>query len=298
MSIPRDHHFIPAFFLEQWAGPDGKLVEYTIKHGKLIAKPVGANATGYERDLYAFPELPSDMAQHIEQVFWDYADRTASEALKLQLAGGQAGWTPELVSGWSRFLIGIHTRHPDAVPELRAAAKSIWIGSGKQSQAEYELIKSPNDPPTFDEYLALRDPLTPIKMHVNQIIKVFDNDVVGTQINKMHWSILDLSAVPNRLLLSDRPVAMYLINKPEGRLSMPISPTKLFFATNDLGILNQLRKRTPKKLVSDSNALIVSRARRFVWSQDRSQVRFIGNRMSTEMEPTPLFPGVGYYPTN
>lgn len=39
MSIPRDHHFIPAFYLRQWCGAGDKLVEYTIKHRKLIPKP-------------------------------------------------------------------------------------------------------------------------------------------------------------------------------------------------------------------------------------------------------------------
>ena len=121
MSVPRDHHFIPAFFLEQWSGQNGKLIEYTIKHGKLIAKPVGSNATGYERDLYAFPDLPPDVVQYVEQVFWDYADRTASQALRLHLGSNELQWTPELHSAWSRFVVGVHLRHPDAMPELRAA---------------------------------------------------------------------------------------------------------------------------------------------------------------------------------
>jgi Protein of unknown function (DUF4238) len=58
MSAPRDHHFIPVFFLKQWVAENGKLVEYTIKHDKLIAKPVGPRSTGFEIDLYAFDELP------------------------------------------------------------------------------------------------------------------------------------------------------------------------------------------------------------------------------------------------
>jgi hypothetical protein len=37
---------------------------------------------------------------------------------------------------------------------------------------------------------------------------------------------------------------------------------------------------------------VVSRARRFVWAQDKSQMRFIKNHMSKNMEPTPLFPGI------
>ena len=48
MSYPLDHHFIPAFFLAQWADASEKLIEYTVKHGKLIPKPVGPRATGPE----------------------------------------------------------------------------------------------------------------------------------------------------------------------------------------------------------------------------------------------------------
>ena len=51
MSAPRDHHFIPVFFFKKWAGANGKVVEYSIKYGKLIAKPVGPRSTGYEFDL-------------------------------------------------------------------------------------------------------------------------------------------------------------------------------------------------------------------------------------------------------
>jgi hypothetical protein len=36
-NTPRDHHFIPVFYLKQWVGPTNKLVEYSIKHDKLIA---------------------------------------------------------------------------------------------------------------------------------------------------------------------------------------------------------------------------------------------------------------------
>jgi hypothetical protein len=126
MSYPLKHHFIPAFFLAQWADADEKLIEYTIKHGKLIAKPVGPRATGYEPQLYSFPGLPPEAAHFLEQVFFDYADRVASEALKNHLAKTPMPWTTELISAWSRFVIALHLRHPDAMPEFREAAKSIW----------------------------------------------------------------------------------------------------------------------------------------------------------------------------
>ena len=164
MSIPRDHHFTPAFYLDRWtSGSDKKLVEYTIKNSKLIDKSVGPRATGFETDLYKFAELPPESAQYLEQEFFNYLDDTASRALDLHL-DSKGTWTNELVNAWSRFILGIHLRHPDAIPELRAAAKSIWEKGGPASQLEYEKIRKPEDPETFEEYLASGDPLVAIKI--------------------------------------------------------------------------------------------------------------------------------------
>jgi hypothetical protein len=296
MSTPRDHHFIPAFLLKQWDRQNGKLVEYTIKHGKLIAKPVGPHSTGYEFDLYAFNELTPDVRQYIEQQFFNYADNIASIALERHLAGSREPWSAELLSAWSRFLIGIHLRHPDAVPELRAAAQSIWEGSGEASQCAYEATRKPEDPATFDEYLEARDPLIAAKMRMNMVIKSFDNDILGKHINGMMWGVVDVSASPIRLLLSDRPVEISNLKEPRGFVSMPISPTKLFVAANRPASLENLRRVKPREIVQHVNLFIVSRARRFVWAQDETQRRFIDNHMSKSLEPIPLFPGIGQYP--
>lgn len=187
MSNPVDHHFIPAFFLAQWLNANGKLIEYTIKHGKLIPKSVGPRATGYESNLYSFPELPPDAAEFLEAVFFNYADRVAADALQIHLTTAPAQWTTKLISAWSRFVIALHLRHPDGMPELRAAAKSVCDSSGDAYQAQYEAIKKPDDPPTFDEFLAARDPLAATRMHVNMIVKVFDNEILGRHLNNMKW---------------------------------------------------------------------------------------------------------------
>lgn len=221
--------------------------------GKLIAKSVGPRSTGYERDLYAFPELPPDAAQFMEQVFFAYADQKASDALENHLGLATYPWTSELVSAWSRFIIAIHLRHPNAMPELREAAKSIWDASGIDYQARYEAIRQPTDPTTFDEYLALRDPLAPIKMRVNLIINALDNDIVGAHVNQMPFAIIDLSGSPHRLLTSDRPVKLFNLKEPNGLVSIPISPTKLFVAASDEATFDKLRRASPRKLVCDVN---------------------------------------------
>lgn len=296
MTPPRDHHFIPVFFLKQWTGKDAKLIEYTIKHGKLIRKLVGPHSTGYEIDLYAFNELAPDARQFIEQRFFNYADNIASIALERHLTGSREPWSAELLSAWSRFVIAIHLRHPDAMPELRAAAQAIWEGSGKAFQGDYEAIRKPDDPETFDEFIAVRDPLTAVKMRLNMIVKSFDNDILGARMNGMRWSVVDVSASPMRFLLSDRPVEFSNLKNPRGMVWVPISPTKLFVAANSPAELDRLCRIKPREIVRRVNQTIVGRARRFVWAQDKSQTPFIQKHMSKNMERTPLFPGIGQYP--
>ena len=147
-NAPRDHHFIPVFYLKQWVNPASKrLIEYSIKHGKFIAKPVGPRGTGFETDLYSFPELPPNLAQYVEAEFFKFVDDKAAIALQKHLRGETGGWTNELISAWSRFLIGMHLRHPDAMQELRPAAVSIWKNSGPKFPEQYEPIRKPKDPP-------------------------------------------------------------------------------------------------------------------------------------------------------
>jgi hypothetical protein len=61
----------------------------------------------------------------MEQKFFAYADQNASDALDIHLGVSSIPWTGELTSAWSRFVLGIYLRHPDAMPELRVAAESM-----------------------------------------------------------------------------------------------------------------------------------------------------------------------------
>ncbi|MGB9368511.1 MAG: DUF4238 domain-containing protein [Xanthobacteraceae bacterium] len=289
MSQPRDHHFLPVFYLNQWAVKGGKLVEYSIKKGKLIPKPVGPGGTGFQRDLYAFPELQPEESQHIERVFFDYADRVASDALQKHLTGDKTPWTAELRSAWSRFVIGIHLRHPDAIAELRVATKAAWDANHGPSQTAYEELRKPEDPATFEEYIEKHFPLTPIKAFLNMIIKVIDNQNLGTHINHMIWGVADLSRAGIPLLTSDRPVEISRL-KENGIISIPISPTQLFIAAERRETLASIAQSDPKEVVKSVNKYVTSRARRFVYAPDEKQTTFVEKHMSQGMEPTPLFP--------
>ena len=298
MSEPHKYHFIPAFYLRRWHGPDEKLVEYTIKHGKLIPKPVSADATGFQRDLYKFPELPSPLSQFLEKEFFNYADRTASQALEMLIDGVPKHlWSNEMLSAWARFLVGVHTRHFDTIPEIRDAAKTLWTASGEQSQRAYEEVRQPGDPETFDEWVALRDPLIPHKAAIDLMVAAMDNRDVGQHIIGMHWEVIEIGGTRRRFLASDRPLGMYLIKEPTGSITLPVSATKLFVAVNNRNYLDSFRRQKHREIVDQINKDHLGRARRFVWatSQSHSQNVFIRSHMSTKMEKPPFFPSLAHY---
>src|SRR5262249_45991776 len=143
---PRDHHFVPVFYLKQWASSTtGKVIEYSVKHGNFVAKPVGPKSTGFETDLYAFPELPPDIAQHVEEQFLAKADNEAALALQRFVSWDHSPWSGEMRVAWARFIMHLILRHPDAVAEMRAASKMAWDERDPETQRRYEEIRKPDD---------------------------------------------------------------------------------------------------------------------------------------------------------
>jgi Protein of unknown function (DUF4238) len=180
MSIPRKHHFIPVCYLQHWCSyRDGKLYEYSIKHSKFVSKRVGPRRTGFEEHLYSFPELPADAAQYLESNFLQLVDSEAAISLRRHHELTADPWPPRLRSAWSRFLMSLLMRHPDVMTEFRAAAKSLWLKGKDETQLNYEKIRKPEDPLTFEEYATTVDPLIEVKIRLNLILRAFDNQV--------HW---------------------------------------------------------------------------------------------------------------
>ncbi len=132
---PRHHHFIPVFYLKQWtASSTRKVIEYSQPYGKFIPKPVSPDYTGFQRDLYSFPELPPDIAQHIEDVFLRHSDNKAALAHQRILAWDKSPWPPDMMEAWARCIMHMLLRHPDVIVEMRAAASTIWEATGGESQ--------------------------------------------------------------------------------------------------------------------------------------------------------------------
>lgn len=292
MSTPRDHHFIPVFYLKEWAGPNGKLIQYSRPHPRKFAiKPVGPRATGFETDLYGFPDLPNELAQFLESKFLARTDELAALVHNKLLDGTAAPWTSETRSAWSRFAINFLIRHPHPFAEIRSVAYDCWLKPDSITQTEYERIKQPEDPPTFEEWVLAQGDHLADRIRIRLIQGVMDNEPAGEKFNAMLWSVLDLSKSKFHLLTSDWPLYRE-INGKEKLFALPISPTALFTAVTRAATFEKMRRDKPDDVVRHINAGVVSAARLYVYASDGSQERFVRNRMSTRMSGTPFFPSL------
>jgi hypothetical protein len=166
---------------------------------------------------------------------------------------------------------------------------------GDLTEQRYQQLRKPGYPPTFEEFLLARDPVLEVKVRLNMIIKAFDNQVVGQHLNGMFYNVLDLTASHKRLLTSDRPLSIYRLKEPSGFLFLPISSTKLYVAANTSATLDEMANANALNVVIRSNQFVVTRARRFVWARDPWENDFIRKYISSNMEPSPIFPGLGNY---
>lgn len=290
MSTPRDHHFVPIFYLKRWTDINGKLIEYSRPYkDKISIKYVGPASTGYQTDLYSFPNCPPEIAHFLESNFLTRTDHLASRALDQLLSGAQISWTQELRSAWSRFTFNFMIRHPHPFGEIKAVALERMLTPDNATRREYERLRQSSDPPTFEEFVVSQGNNLADRIHIRFLQNILDNRGLRTRLNGMLWNVLDLSNSRHRLMTSDWPLFKD-IKGDRVIFAFPISPTSLFTAVSHVEIFHDLCTISARELVRQVNTYVVSSARIYVYGSDQSQNVFVQNRMSSNMAGQPFFP--------
>ena len=115
-QMPREpkHHYIPIFYLQQWAA-DGQLVEYCRRYEGVVARPTFPGGTGYVRGLYKLPDAQPGQEYVIETKLMSSIDDRAAKAMQRMMVDGEATGKlkePEAL-GWCQFLYSLIVRNPE-----------------------------------------------------------------------------------------------------------------------------------------------------------------------------------------
>ena len=244
-DLPK-HHYIPVLYLKQWAVA-GRFTEFSRPNGRDRVEPrgTGARGTGYQRGLYRLmsPGIPEELAEQVEKKFMRTVDNRAKDALDLVLQNAHSKWTAKSRSDWSRFVNGLLFRVPERVASARKYLEDFWLKDYERHRANYNAQKGEDDP-EFLEHIVETVSREVLEFTMKQI----DDKRIGNLLNRMRWRTIDVSSVARPLFTSDRPVIMSNgLSYPNSHLLLPVSPTRLFLATNTQAMENQFLHVIPKR---------------------------------------------------
>lgn len=275
MSIPRKHHFLPAFYLTRWANAEGMITQYSRPHGDLV-KPLRRhpNAVGWIDRLYAMQGLPDEIANRFESEFLAPVDSLASDALRrMEAQTHDWFWTEGERSAWSRFLMSLLMRMPADIHALRRMVQREWANAPRDLENKYQLERGPDDPKSLKDFVLERSTFDIGHMLMN-------HDRLKTLIELMHWSIVDIRGFDEGLLTSDWPVLMTSsLTEPDAFLVLPIGPAKLFVAGDTDLTVRRIVDKPPTQIGRLVNKSTVEHARSYVYGSSDRQLRFVQNHM-------------------
>jgi hypothetical protein len=271
------HHFIPAFFLKQWAGTDDKEVcQMRLINGRVVPTRIHPNATGYEHDLYKTHGVTSEKEHLLEEKFFKPVDTAAELALQKMLGWDEAPWTSESRKAWTRYLLSLRFRNPGTVKDLKAHMLNVFSASKESIRGNYPTWRRSDDPPTWEEFERRLDPAAPYIAATNLMIEIIDNDRIGPVIVEMHWSIHELADSKVNLLTSDHPLDWPTgLSDPKAYIALAISPTVVFLASNDPAMQHRIASISQTRLAKNLNEAVVAKAGEYVWGPDDRQIEFV-----------------------
>ena len=206
--------------------------------------------TGFEDYLYTV-EGGND-PQILEKGFFSNIDNYAAPILEAltQLGPGlvilrNGHFTNDQKSDWARFINSLYVRGPHSLGEIDTVLQRNVRDQFERKHGEaYRAAKQPGDPESVYEYARQKLPSLLADAHKFLLPQMIDDEKIGHVVVNMIWAVLDLADAPDSLLTSDRPyITSHGLLSPECLLSVPISPTRLFVAANNMQQLEALARQ-------------------------------------------------------
>ena len=282
----RTEGYLPAAYLASWA-PRGVLCVMRRADGgdtRVEFKPLSAaDAASGRRDD---DDLSPELRQQIDQQLATLALAEPSAALRPILQRPETEWISASRDNFARFIVSLLLLNPSLVAKVTATMREIVETGAREIQMRYATRRS--DPKTFAEYVTRSDPEAPALAAVQYLQKVMNGETIAAAIGKMQWTRISVEKSRFTLLASDRPLDIPLnLSDRNAYIALPLSPTLLFVASNNPGLLDTLARHDPSKVVRMMNLATVSEARECVFGVDDSQFAFVKHHFGTA-QPAPL----------
>ncbi|MEG8222872.1 DUF4238 domain-containing protein [Sphingomonas sp. HH69] len=271
------HHYIPQFYLKQWADPSGQVLRYKkLPDGRVMSKRLFPKAIGYRDDLYRSPYPEEKMAQRLERDFFQRLDDIAAAAMAELTVPKLRILPDEPLHDWVHFMMSLLFRQPTNWGELHRSAMRHYKVAVDAARREIEA--SPDmDNEHADGILSryMDDTELTKRLHASFRKIVFNENVIS-HLSTFEWMIMDVPLDHPTLLLSDDPMMRPVGLKNEhAHIATPLSPRKLLIGMGTRQFATHVSQMRAKEIVQITNTSTVQGAREFVAALDDRQAAFI-----------------------
>ncbi len=280
MLFDQDHHYVPRFYLRKWASlSDGKVHYSRWINGRFVCSRISPGSTAYERNLYSLENVPSEERQAIETFFSTKIDNPASIVLNKILQEGVDNLSREERVDWVRFLLSLGYRGPNWIQRAREEGRESLEKLLVESQADYESLRGPDDPLTLVEFCKASSPGTLPNVGIVALSEWVYCTKEIPLILKMHWWISDVSGEDIDLFTSNHP-CIYTrgLGDHQCLISLPLSPSVVFFAANNPKNKNKILRLSKRKLMRRVHESMVDQKDvNMIYSSSERHSKFLKN---------------------
>jgi hypothetical protein len=268
LSEPDKHHYLPVFYLAQWATPEGKVIRYHRPLDRVVTHPISPKNTGYERGLYRLDGYEGEQRNAIETEFMSsVVDNDGSEAMQILTAGDLKRLTPEMGRAWVRFIMALHVRHPARVEQITAQVAELTRQSLTANPEQYDAVRRPDDPPTLLGWVEKNAPALITNRGKQLLPGIITHGAIGEIIRHMQWQTVGILRDDLDFLTSDRPLYMsHCISDDRCFIALPLSPRVAFLATRSADTFKSVLSNGIEAVVNSLNEILAGQADKYVYA--------------------------------
>ncbi|RUU81266.1 DUF4238 domain-containing protein [Mesorhizobium sp. M7A.F.Ca.MR.362.00.0.0] len=287
---PNKHHFLPVFYLKEWAGADGRIVQFSRPNPRDDRiKPLRRHpsAVGYIDRLYAAEGLPEKVANLFETAFTRPVDTEAAAAMRRLMRGKfDVDATPKEAIAWVKFLLSLMMRMPADIKRLKHYVKYDWFSDLPSLEAAFKRSGMKGNPQTREDYQKLLGSTFYEQAAMVALSGMIQTEVAIRAVGEMQWTVTNIYG-DRQFLTSDRPLISSVgMNGPKAHMILPIGPNRVFIAAKTEAFRRQLLDRPPFDFITSVNQHVVNNATDYVYGSSGAALRFVQKHMGKLRELT------------
>ena len=274
MSKAGDHHYVSQFHLRKWEGADRKITQWgrIAYNGKLVRKLVSTAQTAYVPGLYMLEHVSPHEAEQIETKIFGGIETEAKPVLDKLIADGPGSLSVRDRYWWTVYLNAAILRVPHVVTKVKSDAERFVRAALSADLEEYNAIKGNIPEGTLLEWVERHAPARLANSGMKILVDLLFRERSIDRIIHLTWIVRDVSDASTKLLIGDNPFERIGdLYKPRTLISIPLSPTHVFFASDARDILSKLKAATAKEVVRASNVSTLTTAMKFAYGDAEPQ---------------------------